>query len=78
MSSICTTAEMYQTETYELPPEPPIGTVVVSVPDRGGPFWTRTEARGVNRWRQSKRDDHRDMSWGEVLSRAGGMVQVLP
>lgn len=70
-------AVMYRTETYQLPPEPPVGTVVVQIPDRGGPFWTRTESTGMNRWRQSKHCDHRVMTWGEVLSQAGGIVQVL-
>ena len=71
-------AEVYRTETYRLPSEPPVGTVVVECPDRGGPFWTRIDSNELNHWHQNKRCDHRDITWGEVLIQAGGMVQILP
>lgn len=70
---------IYGTKVYRIPPEPTqLGTVVVSVPDSGGPFWTRIDSPLPTRWHQSKLDDHRDMTWAEVLTSAGGTVQVLP
>ncbi len=70
-------AYTYGTTTYRLPPEPPEGTIVVPIPDCGGPYWHRDDAHPVRRWRQSKSGDHRLMTWGEVLFYAGA-VQVLP
>jgi hypothetical protein len=67
----------YDTEQFVLPPEPPLGTVVVRAPDRGGPYWERDDAESPCRWRQSKRGDHRHMTWGEVLQAAGGRAQIL-
>jgi hypothetical protein len=72
------TPVVHGTEVFQLPPEPPVGSVVVPLPDIGGPFWTRDDEHPVQRWRQSKLNDHRRMTWGEVLVMAGGQVQLLP
>lgn len=71
-------SHVYGTEVYRLPPEPPIGTIAVPLPDRGGPYWQRDDLHPVQRWRQSKSGDHRSMTWGEVLFSAHGAVQILP
>jgi hypothetical protein len=77
--STCLPPAIYGTEVYRIPPEPTgIGTVVVRVPDEGGPFWTRTHSALPQRWHQSAHNDHRDMTWAEVLTAADGVVQILP
>ncbi len=75
-------AEFYGTERFICPPEPPVGSVLVARPDRGGPYWERNDADPDLRWRQSMCDDHRQVTWGEALYRATrlskGFAQLLP
>lgn len=68
----------YGTATWRVPDEPPPGTVVVPLPDRGGPFWTRDDTDPARRWAQSMSGDHRRVTWIEVLGAAGGAVQQPP